>query len=92
MNKPVQLNLTGGWEEIVNNVERHNMRARIEVKREKLKRTRLMRKAGMLAMGAAAMALLDLVGLLSSWVAIPAAIGLICASCVLAGRLWEVGR
>lgn len=35
MNQPTALDLTGGWENIVNNVERHNTRLRFEAKRTK---------------------------------------------------------
>lgn len=92
MNQPKALDLTGGWENIVNSVERHNARARFEVRRQQYRRNKRINKILDLAIGAAFVTILDLVGLLASWIAIPGAVILVCIACFFGGRLWEECR
>lgn len=89
MNQPTTLDLTGGWESIVNNVERHNARLRFEAL---LYQRRLKRKIGRvtnMALGAIVSVTLGLTGLMAPWLAGGAAVILVCAACFLAGRIRE---
>lgn len=89
MNQPTTLDLTGGWESIVNNVERHNARLRFEAL---MYQRRLKRKIGRvinMALGAIVSVTLGLTGLMAPWLAGGAAVILVCAACFLAGRIRE---
>ncbi len=89
MNQPTTLDLTGGWENIVNNVERHNARVRFEVN---LYQHKLKRKIGRVvntALGAILSVTLGLTGLLAPWLASVTAIICVCIACFLGGRIWE---
>lgn len=87
MNQPTTLDLTGGWEGIVNNVERHNARCQFEGKMaEKAIRKRL-NKALLYAVCAAVAVLLARKGLLALWVAVLAAQVLLCMACFVAGKV-----
>ena len=89
MNQPITLDLTGGWERIVNNVERHNAKVRF---REKLYRRKLTKKISTIVeivLVAALVIALDLCGLLTPWVAGLIATVLICIACFLGGRVYE---
>ena len=89
MNQPKALDLTGGWEQIVNNVERHNARVRFEIRRQQYRRNKRISKILNHVLGAALVMGLDLAGLLSSWIAVPGAVILTCIACFFGGRLWE---
>ena len=89
MEQTTALSLTGGWEAIVNNVERHNARARFEIRKQQHRRNKRINKILNFALGAALTMTLDMTGLLASWVAVPAAVILVCAACFFGGRLWE---
>ena len=92
MNQPTTLDLTGGWEQIVNDVERHNARVRFEIRRQQYRLNKRINKILNYALGAAAVSALDFGGLLSPWVAIPGAVILVCIACFFGGRLWEECR
>ena len=92
MNQPTTLDLTGGWENIVNNVERHNARVRFEIRRQQYRRNKRISKILNHVLGAALVMGLDLAGLLSSWIAVPGAVILTCIACFFGGRLWEECR
>ena len=92
MNQPTTLDLTGGWENIVNNVERHNARARFEIRRQQYRRNKLISKILSHVLGAALVMGLDLAGLLSPWVAVPGAVILVCIACFFGGHLWEAHK
>lgn len=89
MNQPTTLNLTGGWEQIVNNVERHNARARFLANLEKRKLAKKSGEVVNLALGAILSVALGFTGLLAPWVAGAAAVLLVCIACFLGGRIWE---
>lgn len=86
------LTLTGGWEDIVNNAERHNARVRFEMRRNLRRREKRLIKIINYVLGAGLIMTLDLTGLLSSWVAVPGAVILVCIACFFGGRLWEECR
>lgn len=87
MNQPTALNLTGGWDSIVNNVERHNARCRFEAKLAKRKLHKQINKALLYAMGAALAIVLEFTGLLAAWVAVAVALVLLCMTCFTVGRI-----
>ena len=89
MNQPKALDLTGGWESIVNNVERHNARLRFD---EYLHQRKLKKKIGQvaeLAMGAILSVVLGTAGLLDPWLAGVAAVIFVCLACFHGGRVYE---
>lgn len=92
MNQPTVLHRTGGWEAIINNVERHNARARFEMHKRQRRRDKRISKILNHVLGASAIMALDLAGLLASWVAVPGAVILVCIACFFTGRLWEEYR
>lgn len=89
MNKSVSLNLSGGWENIVNNVERHNARVRFEAKLLRVKMRKKINRMVEMALGAIISVALGVAGLLTPWVAGGSAIILVCVACFLAGRICE---
>ena len=88
-NKERMLDLTGGWESIVNNVERHNARVRFEKALLLRKNRKLRRKVVDLSLGAVLVVALSAAGLLAPWVAGVASVLLICGASVIVGRLLE---
>lgn len=92
MNKPATLDLTGGWENIVNNVERHNARVRFEAKLFRRKMKQKINRMVDLALGAIISVALGVAGLLSSWVAVLGAMILVCIACFFGGQIWEAYR
>lgn len=89
MEQTTTLNLAGGWESIVNNVERHNARTRFEMHRIQHRRKKKLGKIVSFVLGAVLALVLDFAGLLTSWIAVPGAVVLVCIACFLGGRLWE---
>lgn len=89
MKQNTPLSLTGDWEAIVNNVERHNARVRFEILRQHNRRNKQINRILDRVLCAGLVIALDIAGLLASWIAVPTAIILICIACFLAGRLWE---
>ena len=89
MNQPTTLDLTGGWESIVNNVDRHNARLRFEAYLYQRKLHKKISKIINFALGAIICVTLGLTGLLAPWLAGGTAILLVCAACFLGGRLCE---
>ncbi len=87
MNQPIGLNLTSGWDSIVNDVERHNARCRFEEMLAKRKLHKQINKALLYAMGAALAMVLEFAGLLAPQVAVSAALVLVCMACFTAGRI-----
>ena len=87
MNQEATIRLPAEWEGIVNNVERHNARCRFEEKLAKRKFHKQINKALMYAIGAAMAMVLECTGLFSIWVAIPAALLLVCMACFTAGQI-----
>ncbi len=83
------LNLTDGWEEIVNDAERHNARVRFDRKVAVRRRNRMIGKSVNLALGAVLCVALTAADLLAGWLAVPAAIMLLCGASVMAGRIVE---
>ena len=92
MNQPTALSLDGGWEKLVNNVERHNARARIAAKREKRRRDRMVGCAINLSLGAVLAITLDFAGLVAPWVAGVTAVLLVCGASFLVGRIYEATK
>ena len=93
MNQEETIRLPAEWEGIVNNVERHNARCRFEEKLAKRKLHKQINKALFYAMGAALAIVLDFTGLLATWVAVAAALVLLCMTCFTVGRItgnWKV--
>lgn len=89
MNQPKALDLTGGWEQIVNNVERHNARLRFDAYLYQRKLKKKISKVVNIAIGAIISVTLGLTGLIAPWLAGGAAVILVCAACFLAGRIRE---
>lgn len=89
MRQPKTLDLTGGWENIVNNVDRHNAILRFESKLLHKKMQKRLAKTVSFAIWAILSVAMGFLGLLSPWISGSAAIGLICSACFLAGRIWE---
>ena len=81
----VTLNLSGGWESIVNNVERHNARVRFEEKLRRQKKAKLTEKILDCALVAGIVIALGVAKLLAPWVATVVALLAVCAGCFLAG-------
>ncbi len=92
MNQPTTLDLTGGWENIVNNVERHNARARREAKREARRTDKMKQVIINLSLGAVLVVALAFAGLVAPWVAGGIAVVLVCMASAIAGRVWERRR
>lgn len=89
MNQPTALDLTGGWESIVNNAERHNARLRLDAYLHQRKLRKKVSKVAELALGAILSVVLGSAGLLTPWLAGTAAVLLVCVACFLGGRIWE---
>lgn len=89
MNQPTTSDLAGGWENIVNNVERHNARLHFEAYLYQRKLKKRVSKVAKLALGAILSVGLGTAGLLAPWLAGGAAVILVCAACFLAGRIRE---
>ena len=89
MNQPTALDLTGGWEQIVNNVERHNARVRFEIRKRQYRRNKRISKILNHALGAALVMGLDLAGLLASWIAVPGTLIPTFIAFFLGGQLWK---
>ena len=88
MNQPTALDLTGGWESIVNNVERHNAHARFLAKAHKRKLVRSISKMLNYAIGSVLCVVLGASKLLAPWIAGAAGILLLCIACFLCGQIW----
>jgi len=88
MNEEATIRLPAEWEGIVNNVERHNARRQMEEKRARRKLQKQINKALFYAMGAALAITLECAGLLALWVAVLAAIILVCMACFTAGKIF----
>lgn len=89
MNQPATLDLTGGWEQIVNNVERYNARLRFDAYLYQRKLKKKISKVVNMALGAIVSVILGLTSLMAPWLAGGAAVILVCAACFLAGRIRE---
>ena len=87
MNQEATIRLPAEWEGIVNNVERHNARCRFEAMLARRKLHKQISKALFYAMGAALAIVLDFTGLLATWVAVSAALALVCMACFVAGKI-----
>ncbi len=92
MNKGTELNLFSDWEGIVNDVDRHNARIRIDAKIAQRRRNRMIGKSVNFAIGAAACMAFGAADLLADWLAVLATVALLCSSSVIAGRVWEASR
>jgi len=88
MKEEATIRLPAEWEGIVNNVERHNARRQMEEKRARRKLQKQINKALFYAMGAALAITLECAGLLALWVAVLAAIILVCMACFTAGKIF----
>ena len=88
MKEEATIRLPAEWEGIVNNVERHNARRQMEEKRARRKLQKQINKALFYAMGAALAITLECAGLLVLWVAVLAAIILVCMACFTAGKIF----
>ncbi len=90
MSKP--LNTTDGWEDLVNDVDRHNASVRIHAKIAERRRNRMIGKSINLALGAAAAAVFGATHIIAGWLAALLAILLLCGACVIAGRVFEQAK
>ena len=86
MNQLATLDANCEWEHIVNYAERHNARCQFEEKQAKSKLNKLLNKALVYAIAAAMLMLMECAGLITSWVAVIAAIALSCMACYAAGK------
>ncbi|MBQ7329737.1 MAG: hypothetical protein IJX01_07530 [Oscillospiraceae bacterium] len=89
MSQPALLEIPNEWEKIVNNVERHNARARFEANLYQRKLKKKVSKVAELGLGAILSVGLGAAGLLAPWLAGAVAIVFVCAACFHGGRLWE---
>lgn len=87
--KNVPLDLTGGWEDIVNNVERHNARNRWEQRKTAKQIAKLRQTVTNLSIGAVLAVALAWAKLLAPCLASAIAVVLACGASALTGRLWE---
>ena len=87
MDNKATIRLPAEWEGIVNNVERRNARCRFEAKLAKRKLHKQINKALLYAIGAALAMVLEFTGLLAPWVAVAAALVLLCMTCFMVGRI-----
>lgn len=92
MNHPTTLDLTGGWENIVNNVERHNARLRFEANLYQHKLKKKISNVVNMALGAIVSVTFGLTGLMAPWLAGGAAVILVCIACFIAGRIYEATK
>ena len=83
------LDLTGGWEDIVNNVQRHNARCRWEAKKEGRKTNKLMQLAIRLSLGTLLVVGLAFCKVVAPWLGAVVAVVLLCSACMVAGRVAE---
>ena len=90
MRKPITLNLTGEWEDIVNNTEKHNRRCRYEQAKKESKLHQMINKALCFAMIAALALILNVAELLTTVVAVAVALPCLCTTCFIGGRFYEV--
>ena len=88
MEQAVKIEIPAEWEGIVNNVARHNARRQMEEKRARHKLQKQINMALFYAMGAALAITLECAGLLVLWVAVLAAIILVCMACFTAGKIF----
>ena len=86
------LSLDGNWENIVNDVERHNARVHFDETRRQRRIRKQFNSIINCALTACAVIALDIAGLLASTVAMPTAVIFICIACFIAGRVWEQRR
>lgn len=84
-----KLDLTGGWERIVNDVSRHNARVRRDEEQKAQEKVKMIRTIIHLALGAICTVALACADLVAHWVAVPAAVVLVCIACFIGGRLHE---
>ena len=84
------LNTNDGWEQIVNDVERHNAKVRFHAKREENKRNRLIGEAINLLLCALVSTTLGVTGWLVPWVAVVSSALFLCVACFVCGMV--VGR
>lgn len=88
MENTTALDLTGGWESIVNNVERHNARVRFEQGLRKRKQAKKLGRIVNLTLGAILCGVLGVTGLLAPWIAGFAAGVMVCIACFFGGQLY----
>lgn len=87
--KPTILSLDGEWEQICNNVERHNARVRFEEKLFQKQLKRENERLISLGLGAILAIGLGLVGFVIPWLSAATAALLTVTACVQYGRLYE---
>ena len=86
------LNLTDGWDEIINDKARRERIDAFHAKRRKAKHDRLCVKAGVCGLLSIASALMGLTGAMTDWIALPAAIVLAAACSFICGRIYGLKK
>lgn len=87
-----ELNLTDGWEDIINDPSRKNLQAQIAANQSAEKGDRLLNRALIIAAVACLFLALCFLGLMESLIAFPAAVALTGIACGYCGRAWEAFR
>lgn len=87
--QPTILSLEGDWEQICNNVERHNARVRLEEKLFQKQLKRENERLITLSLGAILSIGLGLVGFVIPWLSAAAAALLTATACIQYGRIYE---
>ena len=87
-----ELNLTDGWEDVVNNPDRKKVQAQIAANHAAEKCDRLLNRALITAAVACLFLVLCFLGQMESLIAYPAAAVLTGIACGYCGRVWEAFR
>ena len=92
MKESTTLNLTGGWEQIVNDQERQERIAAFHDKCLQVDVEKLSSKALAFAIGASVACFLGMLDFLVIWLAAPVALAMAGVSCFLFGRVHELKK
>lgn len=87
--KPIALNLTSEWENIVNKSPHRTARKDREAGMQEQVQSRRLDKAILITCVAAVAVMLNFFGLVSAWVAHPIAIACLLVTSFIVGRIWE---
>ena len=86
------LNLTDGWDEIINDKSRQERIAQFHAKRKKVKYDKLCARSCVYGVLSIAAALLGLTGAMTGWIALPASVVLAAVCSFTCGRICELKK
>ena len=86
------LNLTDGWDEIINDKSRQERIAQFYAKRRKVKYDKLCARACLWGILSIAAALFGFTGAMTGWIALPAAVVLAAVCSFTCGRIRELNK